>query len=481
MPEAPSPRAASALGRLHLVFVPGFGGFDALGELEYYAGTTDAFQAFCESERSDAWGSRVVVHYFDTLPTAGVRTRARLLCEYLTGRAKRHEFHVGEDRIALIAHSTGCLDVRQMLCDLDARRNLPTSRRGVDANAREHIEGEQLLGLISRVVFLSAPQRGTNIADWVRNQPNSARSLMLSLVAKLADGLDFPGLIAARKSMPWLLEAVSRVTLGTLRSVGGPAGFLQAFEDLGREVSKIRHRDPWVAANSRIALAKVQLWLDQAEADFLAIDDLACEPPARAGEFDCDLARRSEAARAREKERWQADGIVVRSYATRGPSPLPAPTGPTSRLAPWPKVLRSLRPRPGERKGTDAPYRIVHTACATGPFSLVEDRATDFFTGKTEIIKATDNDGAVNTGSMLWPNGADTLLIDADHGDIIGHFEEGFATGSQAELRTRVRYDIFGSAAGFDRARFEAVWFDIFKFCATAEPRTDADSGTHSR
>ncbi len=26
-------------GRLHLVFVPGFGGFDALGDLEYYAGT----------------------------------------------------------------------------------------------------------------------------------------------------------------------------------------------------------------------------------------------------------------------------------------------------------------------------------------------------------------------------------------------------------------------------------------------------------
>src|SRR3954468_13526356 len=97
-------------GRLHLVFVPGFGGFDALGEIEYYAGTTDVFQAWCGQRREDGWGDRVVAHYFDNLPTAGVRTRARLLREYLTSRAKRHEFRVGADRIALIAHSTGCLD-----------------------------------------------------------------------------------------------------------------------------------------------------------------------------------------------------------------------------------------------------------------------------------------------------------------------------------------------------------------------------------
>ncbi|HEX6243885.1 MAG TPA: hypothetical protein VFZ61_23380, partial [Polyangiales bacterium] len=248
-------REGLELGRLHLVFVPGFGGFDALGDIEYYAGATDVFQAWCAAHARDHhWGDRVVVHYFDNLPTAGVTTRAQLLREYLASRAKRHEFRVGVDRIALIAHSTGALDVRQLLADLHALRGRPASRRGVEAKSREQIEGEELLGLIARVVFLSAPNRGSNIADWVLRLPMSARALALTAVSSLADTLDFPGLVATRAKVPWLLNAFSGLWFGGLRTLGGGSGVLQAFEDLGKEVSKIRDADPWVAANSRIAL-----------------------------------------------------------------------------------------------------------------------------------------------------------------------------------------------------------------------------------
>jgi hypothetical protein len=452
------------------VFVPGFGGFDALGEIEYYAGVTDMFQAWCARQRADVWGDRVVAHFFDTLPTAGVTTRARLMREYLTSRAKRHEFRVGVDRIALIAHSTACLDVRQLLRDLDGLRRAPTSQRGQEAKSREHIEGEELLTLISRVVFLSAPNRGTNIADWVQRLPVSARALVLTLVSSLADGLDFPGLVVTRQTLPWLLDSVSGLLLAGMRKVGGASGFLQAFEDLGKEVSRIRDPDPWVAANSRIALSKLQLWLDQAEADFLAIDDLACTAPAQLSPYASDLARVSEAERARESARWQADEIEVRSYATRAPSPFRTPPRRADRLASLPEVMSRLVRRSGDPVGSDAPYRLVHAACASGPFRLVEQYATDFVTRQRERIAAADNDGIVNTGSMLWPNGEATLLVQADHGDIIGHFEEGRAVGSQAELRARVRYDIFGSRSGFGRAQFEAVWFDILSFCASAPP-----------
>jgi len=456
------------LGRLHLVFIPGFGGFDALGEIEYYAGTTDVFQAWCSELRPDHWGDRVVAHYFDNLPTAGVKTRARLLREYLASRAKRHEFRIGADRIALIAHSTGCLDVRQLLQDLDERRESPASQLGVEAKSREEIECDELLRLISRVVFLSAPNRGSNLADWVRKQPVSLRGLVLSLVTNVADGLDFPVVVAARQKLPWLLDAFSGTALHVLKGLGGASGFLQAFEDVGKEASKLRDPDPWTAANSRIALAKLQLWLDQTEADFLAIDDLACQPTKKPSVYASELARASIAERNEEQRRWKADRIKVRSYATRAPSPFATPPVAQDRLASLSWVLGQLRRHRGDRPGTDAPYRLVYAACASGPFRLVERTATHFVSKQKVTVAPFDNDGIVNTGSMLWPSGEDTLLLDADHGDIIGHFEEGFAEGAQAHLRTRVRYDIFGSRSGFHRALFEEVWFDILSFCATA-------------
>jgi hypothetical protein len=144
-----------------------------------------------------------------------------------------------------------------------------------------------------------------------------------------------------------------------------------------------------------------------------------------------------------------------------------APKAPRE-LAGYARVLRSLRRRKGDPEGSDAPYRLVYAACASGPFRLSERYATHFVTREQVEVSPSDNDGIVNTGSMLWPNGEHTLLVDADHGDVIGHFEERFAEGSQAALRSRVSYDIFRSGSGFDRALFERVWFDIFSFCAGA-------------
>ncbi|HEX6243166.1 MAG TPA: hypothetical protein VFZ61_19770, partial [Polyangiales bacterium] len=204
--------------------------------------------------------------------------------------------------------------------------------------------------------------------------------------------------------------------------------------------------------------------------DFLAVDDLACLPPRDPPPYASDLARADEQARSAELARWRAEGIEVRSYATRGRPPFAAALKAPRKLAGYTRVLRSLRPRKGDPEGSDAPYRLVYAACATGPFVPVERHATHFLTRQRVEVAASDNDGIVNTGSMLWPSGEDTLLIEADHGDIIGHFEERFAEGSQAQLRTRVSYDIFRSGSGFDRALFERVWFDILNFCAGAPP-----------
>lgn len=90
-----------ASSRMHVVLIPGFGGFDALGQLEYYAGVTPVF---CK------WRGRkgrpdVVLHYFDNFPTAAVVTRAGRLERYLAKRIARGEIPAG-DPITLIGHST---------------------------------------------------------------------------------------------------------------------------------------------------------------------------------------------------------------------------------------------------------------------------------------------------------------------------------------------------------------------------------------
>ncbi len=90
--------------RVHIVLVPGFGGFDALGQLEYYSGVTPLFRDWQDHRAAGA--PRVVLHYFDVLPTAGVATRATGLQAYLAKRVARGELAAG-DIVALVGHSTG--------------------------------------------------------------------------------------------------------------------------------------------------------------------------------------------------------------------------------------------------------------------------------------------------------------------------------------------------------------------------------------
>src|ERR1700757_3799225 len=96
--------------RFHIVLIPGFGGFDALGQLEYYSGITPLFQSWLAGNQ--------VLHYFDNFPTAAVVTRRARLRSYLARRIARGEISISDD-VILVGHSTGGLDIRQLLCDLD--------------------------------------------------------------------------------------------------------------------------------------------------------------------------------------------------------------------------------------------------------------------------------------------------------------------------------------------------------------------------
>jgi triacylglycerol esterase/lipase EstA (alpha/beta hydrolase family) len=146
-------------GRIHIILVPGFAGFagfDVLGQLEYYAGVTPLFRRRQKTHQDRA---TVVLHYFDKFPTAAVATRSELLGQYLVKRIARGGF-ANDDRIALVGHSTGGLDIRFLLRRL-AQMSKPILTDGGKKEAVE-VNPLEVLELVDRVC-LSLYLSGTPI------------------------------------------------------------------------------------------------------------------------------------------------------------------------------------------------------------------------------------------------------------------------------------------------------------------------------
>ena len=85
--------------------------------------------------------------------------------------------------------------------------------------------------------------------------------------------------------------------------------------------------------------------------------------------------------------------------------------------------------------------------------------------GRLEIW---DNDGIVNTLSMLWPKGPN-VLVAGDHLDIVGHYKpvkvERKRVGSGCRAGREYRsYDLLKSVPKFNDQTFEQVWTEIFNF-----------------
>src|SRR5262245_48764694 len=95
--------------RTHVILIPGFVGFDVLGQVGYYAGVTERFAVW---RRVHAAEGDVMLHYFDSFPTASVGLRAERLRAFLAKLVARGQIAT-DDRIALVGHSTGGLDIRK--------------------------------------------------------------------------------------------------------------------------------------------------------------------------------------------------------------------------------------------------------------------------------------------------------------------------------------------------------------------------------
>ena len=461
-------------GRVHIVLVPGFGAFDALGQIEYYAGTTDRYQRWLNNG-----GSRhraVVLEYFDNLPTAGVSTRAAWLHSYLAKRIARGEIQ-DDDAIALVGHSTGGLDIRRMLFspvqpppDLVLDGGAATD--GLDATAVP-VKHAEILDKVSRVVFISVPQYGTNIADWVRGHALLRRAVIDGLYRSV-QGASIPPL---EKGISLLLDEVAKLTK--------QPDILKAAQDALNE-TKTSRGDPVQLADAEEAGSQLRLWLQHMDHDFGVIDDLASftnpPPDSTSPAHYCDPVREAEQAL------WRAHDITTRSIATIGRR---AFTFDASERA-KPFDLRNPSTWPTKERVSDAgemdiSYLLTYRACAGGPFKVplsVAEPAGDIDRLNPSLLDVTklgtagptsgkglavwDNDGIVNTTSMLWPDLQETRLVAADHLDIVGHYVlRDTVPSPDASGRRYASVDALKSHTAFTQDAFDRVWEDVFDFCVS--------------
>ena len=455
MKRAGSNRKTLDSSRVHIILIPGFAGFDALGQLEYYAGVTPQFRAWKKSGGTNR--QHAVLHYFDNFPTAAIVTRATRLREYLAKRIARGEF-LHDDSLALVGHSTGGLDIRRLICDLDAdvKKN---------AHAQFPVDGthgspftvpaREILRMMDHIVFLSVPQYGTNFADWVRGHTLGRKAV----VAELRASVGASQVPLLDRLQGWIARSVAITTRLDL---------MKALQDALTEAEP-----PVAATRMRVALAQeaaseLALWLRHTATDFGAIEDLSAAPDRNR----ISPAHFNEEMRKQEKEAWKRHHIVARSYASVGARPFefdPDQAAPRWDLLNPVSYPETTRNSPQSSK-TDIVYRTCYRACAGGPFQYPVIRKTPAppvlvdESGGQRTIAVWDNDGIVNTASMLWPNAGETVLVNADHMDMVGHFRLVRAAGGDSGRKYRA-YDLLKSGSGFDLNKFAQMWNSVFDFC----------------
>jgi hypothetical protein len=311
--------------RTHIILVPGFVGFDGLGQMAYYAGTTDLFKSWKQNAQNDARAQSAVLHYFDNFPTASVATRAFRLREFLTKMIARGEI-ADQDRISLVGHSTGGLDIRRLLHDLseqpegetlvDGPKPVSTSAPAVSPptgkTAGGTTPGERAVGIKHdailgrgremKLAFLSVPQYGTNIASFI-DESHYRQVIRLALTwARI-------GLEANRGSLPDLMAPLLQ---GNPLGSDIPLAVLDALRESDLRASTLRE-----AAYEREAASSLLLWLGHMESDFSAIDDLrAGVPPGSSSPAHFNREKRQQ-----ELAQLSTHAIRTRSYVTRAPAP----------------------------------------------------------------------------------------------------------------------------------------------------------------
>ncbi|HXU81547.1 MAG TPA: triacylglycerol lipase, partial [Polyangia bacterium] len=126
---------------LHIFLVPGFFGFDNLGDLAYFAHVSEALAMPLRRA-----GVEARLHVVRTLPTASLRQRTALLLTELRAAAS------DDGPIHLVGHSSGGLDARLAVTP--------------DVSLPDGIEAEPLARRVRTVITVSTPHQGTPVATF---------------------------------------------------------------------------------------------------------------------------------------------------------------------------------------------------------------------------------------------------------------------------------------------------------------------------
>jgi hypothetical protein len=364
-----------------------------------------------------------------------------------------------------------------------------------------------ILALVDRIVVLSVPHYGTNIGDFAGRYA----ALIQSLAKDAAKGLALNhGALGRGRSKLFTLFKDDRSDL------------MQAVRDALDESDENPNDEPERQATEREARFALTAWLENMANDFSSILDLRSQTAARRDEEmksqpgPHSPAHFGPAARACEIAHRKKHQIQVHSFATRVPPALYASpvwakglvatastVAPLVGLGTWflRHVLTWIPAVAGfevlaEAAGVPVAFvvlgriptvvfEIMYAACAGpgGPFrspdtidpgsiaALVRPFGSGATVPTSSATQVKDSDGVVNTLSMLWPFDPVVVpdpidLVDADHGDVIGHFDlRKLPAAHGAEGRRNYSYDILQSSFKLTPHAFAAVWYAVFDFC----------------
>ena len=391
--------------RHHLILVPGFAGFDILGPLNYYRGVNDVV--------SKHNSPPLCFHCFESFPTASVATRATGLMLWLAKQIE-HGIIRKKDRIHFVGHSTGGLDIRWLISELYAPNkelilpDIPVLRPNI-------------LEKIKSVQCVSTPHRGTNIALWVERL-GALPKIMLRTV-----------FLALHHGGPPFWSVLGR-SLNTLFPKREDPNVLQAIVDILHSINVVE--GDFKKAQARGVLYALLRWLNEMATDFAAIKDL----------LPHDDKNQEPQQKQSPAQRIDLD----------------------KELLGWSKIRhRSIvtAAKPDDSKCFDL-YSLLHlllNQCLPpileGQYKLPKLLEPE----EMHSIDSKDNDGIVNSVSMVWPGRESSFFVEADHGDIIGHF------GQHSKDSKDKCYNLLPSASGFDHERFYRVWQDILAFARPQE------------
>lgn len=364
-----------------VVLVPGLFGFNAFGEgrdrVAYFDRVVDRLAL-----TTGLPNERFLVH--EPPPTGPLWVRVATLSEFIASKLADPPGSVPIDRIHLIGHSTGGVDIR-----------LLTNWKYRWPGETTHPDRTSFLDKVASVIPISAPLLGTPIARRLRGAMEVAipNLFLLSILAKQQEH------VKISESMLLLYASILHAASG-----GGPQeGVLRLLGGLSKDAAK-----------------EVGEFLDDIVDDHPLIDDL------------------TPFAMARLNDRLRGGDVRPHDcFVTVAPSPMA-----------WDGIVAGL----GIPKLQWAIYAFAYWATHPDASDLESLEFPDGQwigapAGVAGLVSDAANDGVVPAGSQTLDGNA-AGIVAGDHLDVIGHFESHDFRGTT----------VFKSGAGFDDARFKAVW-----------------------